>query len=194
MLKIIGGAYKRHVLEGPPDQERSRPMPSRVKESLFNLLRGWFEDARVLDLFAGVGTVGLEAASRGAAEVVMVERDRTVHSILEANIIELGCEDRCRAVLADALGPVALARAPRPVDVAFVDPPYALMHQDAMRKAVLGQVALLDSVLADRAWVVLRTPALLTEEERVIEPFNGPEIHEYAEDMFVSLYFRERSE
>ena len=138
--------------------------------------------------------MGLEATSRGAAEVVMVEKDRTVHSILEANIHELGCGDRCRAVLADALGPVALAQAPRPVDVVFVDPPYATMQQEAMRKAVLGQVALLDSVLADRAWVVLRTPAPLGEDERVIEPFSGPEVHEYAEDMFVYLYLCERSE
>lgn len=194
MLKIMGGAFKRHVLEGPPDQQRSRPMPSRVKESLFNLLRGWFEDARILDLFAGVGTMGLEAASRGAAEVVMVERDREIHSILEFNINALECGDRCRAVLADALGPATLAQAPRPVDIAFVDPPYALMQKEAMHQAVLGQVARLESVLADRAWIVLRTPAPLQDEDLKIEPYAGPEIHEYAEDMFVYLYFLDRSE
>lgn len=169
-------------------------MPARVKESLFNILRGWFEDSRVLDLFAGVGTMGLEAASRGASEVVMVEHDRDVHSILEANIESLGCGDRCRAFLADALGPAAIGQAPRPVDIAFIDPPYALMQQDPMRAAVLGQVARLESVLADRAWVVLRMPGPLPEEERAIEPYSGPEVHEYAEDMFVSFYFLDRSE
>ena len=86
MLKINGGTYRRRLIHGPPDGERSRPMPARVKESLFNLLRGWFEDARILDLFAGVGTVGLEAASLGAREVVMIEQDREVHSILKENI------------------------------------------------------------------------------------------------------------
>lgn len=194
MLKIIGGAYKRHILEGPPDQERSRPMPSRVKESLFNILRGWFQDARVLDLFAGVGTMGLEAASRGASEVVMVELDQHIHSILEANIDALGCGDRCRAFNADALGPVAIAQAPRPVDIAFIDPPYAMMHQEAMRAAVLSQVARLEPLLSDQAWVVLRTPDQLAEDERKIEPYSGPEVHEYSEDMFISFYFLDRSE
>ena len=194
MLKIVGGTYKRQLLEGPPDQERSRPMPSRVKESIFNILRGWFEDARVVDLFAGVGTMGLEAASRGAAEVLMVERDRDVHAILQDNIALLGCEDRCRALLADALGPAAVAQAPRPVDIAFVDPPYALMKQAPMRATVLAQLARLEPVLADRAWVLLRTEDPLTEEERSIAPFSGPEHHKYAEDMHVWLYFLDRSE
>ena len=108
MLKILGGEFRRRQLGEPPDRVRSRPMPARVKESIFNLLRGWFEDARILDLFAGIGTLGLEAVSRGAADVVMVERDKEIHSILEWNIRELGCEDRCRAVKADALGPSAL--------------------------------------------------------------------------------------
>lgn len=173
--------------------ERSRPMPARVKESVFNLLRGWFEQARVLDVFAGVGTMGLEAASRGASEVIMVERDREVHAILEANIAELGCGDRCRAVLADALGPATLAQAPTPVDVVFMDPPYALMEQDAMRTALLVQAARIESVLAEKAWLLLRTPEALRAEEREIEGLEGPEVHEYGEDMFVHLYFRDQT-
>lgn len=193
MLKILGGEFRRRQLMVPPDRERSRPMPARVKESLFNLLRGWFDDARVLDLFAGIGTVGLEAVSQGATDVVMIEQDREVHAILEWNIRELGCQDRCRASRVDALGPTALAQAPAPVDIVFIDPPYLMMGDERMRSAVLEQVARLESVLADKAWIILRTPSPLTSEESCIQPFQGPELHEYGEDMFVYLYFNDRS-
>lgn len=167
-------------------------MPARVKESLFNLLRGWFEDARVLDLFAGIGTMGLEAASLGAAEVVMLEQDREVHAILQDNIDELGCGDRCRAVRSDALGPAPLAQAPRPVDIVFMDPPYAIMGEGPLHEAVLAQAARLVSVMADRSWLVLRTPAPLSEAERSIPGLRGPEVHQYADDMHVHLYYLER--
>ena len=193
MLKILGGEFRRRQLGEPPDRVRSRPMPARVKESIFNLLRGWFEDARVLDLFAGIGTVGLEAVSRGAADVVMVERDKEIHSILEWNIRELGCDDRCRAVKADALGPSALAQAPRPVDVAFIDPPYSIMQEDKMVEAVLTQLERLEPVMADKSWLVLRTPKALSEEQRTLACYSGPELHEYGEDMFVYLYFLDRT-
>lgn len=193
MLKILGGEFRRRQLGEPPDRVRSRPMPARVKESIFNLLRGWFDDARVLDLFAGIGTVGLEAVSRGATDVVMVERDREIHSILEWNIRELGCDDRCRAVKADALGPSALAQAPRPVDVAFMDPPYAIMKEEKMVSAVLAQLERLEPIMADKAWLVLRTPMALSEERRSLGCYSGPEVHEYGEDMFVYLYYLDRT-
>ena len=193
MLKILGGEFRRRQLGEPPDRVRSRPMPARVKESIFNLLRGWFEDARILDLFAGIGTLGLEAVSRGAADVVMVERDKEIHSILEWNIRELGCEDRCRAVKADALGPSALAQAPRPVDVVFMDPPYAIMAEGKMVQAVLTQLERLEPVMADKSWLVLRTPMALSEQQRTLAGYSGPELHEYGEDMFVYLYYLDRT-
>ena len=192
MLRILGGEFRRRQLMPPPDHERSRPMPARVKESLCNLLRGWFEDANVLDLFSGVGTMGLEAVSRGAADVVMVEQDRDVHAILDWNIRELGCRDRCRAIRVDALGPTALAQAPDPVDLAFIDPPYLMMEDPRTRAAVLQQVAALEPVLADKAWVVLRSPLALDEAESGMAPLQGPELHEYAEDMLVYLYYNDR--
>src|SRR5262245_15938357 len=78
MLKIIAGEFRSRKLLTPDDGSVSRPYGARVKESIFNLLRGWFEGATVIDLFAGVGTMGLEAVSRGAARVFMVERDRHI--------------------------------------------------------------------------------------------------------------------
>ena len=190
MLKINSGRYRTRRLMGPPDMERSRPMPARVKESLFNLLRGWFDGARVLDLFAGVGTMGLEAASHGASEVVLIERDREIQAILKANIEALDCGDECRPVLADALGPAALAQAPRPVDIVFMDPPYAIMKEEAMHAAVIAQANRLHAVMGEKSWLMLRTPEPLSESDRVLEGLEGPELHQYAEDMHVHLYFK----
>ena len=163
-------------------------MTARVKESVFAMLHGWFKDARVLDLFAGVGTVGIECASRGAKEVVCIERDRDVFRYLEHNIATLKCGDRVAAVQADALGPTALARSPKPVDLVFMDPPYALMTDEATRKIVLAQAARTRALFAPKGFLILRTPVDLDEAERTLPGFVGPESHQYKDDMWVYLY------
>ena len=193
MPKIISGDFRTRILLTPDGEDRTRPMTARVKESLFAMLQGWFKGARVLDLFAGVGTVGLECASRGASEVVMVERDREVFRYLEHNIETLKCGDRVIAIQADALGPTALARSPKPVDLVFMDPPYALMVDPATRKLVMAQAARTLPLFAPKGFLVLRTPVDLDEEERKIPGFKGPESHQYKDDMFVYLYMPDRS-
>jgi len=188
MLKIIGGEHRSRVLLSPEDDRTSRPYTSRAKESVFNLLRGWFDGARVLDLFAGVGTMGLEAVSRGAAEVVLVERDREIHRLLQKNIEALRCGDRAKAVLADALSPAALARAPKPVDVAFVDPPYDLMIDERSRPRVLEQVSRLGEIMATKSFVVLRSPISKVQADFSLPGLEGPEEHDYGHEMHVMLY------
>jgi len=163
-------------------------MTSRTKESIFNLLRGWFDDARVLDLFCGVGTMGLEAVSRGAREVLLIEQDREVYGYLTRNIAALNCGDRATAILGDALGPLAIDRAPKPVDIVFLDPPYALILDPERRAAVFQQAQRLRSVMAPKGFLVLRSPIDLSPEDRTIEGFDGPECHEYGAQMKVFLY------
>lgn len=192
MLRIQSGEFRSRILESPPElgggRDVTRPMTARVKESLFNLLRGWFEGARVLDLFAGVGTMGLEAVSRGAREVVLIERDREIARYLEANIAALKCQDRATAIQGDALGPLATERAPKPVDLVFLDPPYDFMLDESRRARVLDTARRLREVMADRGFLVLRSPVDLSAEERAIEGFDGPEIHSYGREMKVLLY------
>lgn len=188
MVKIIAGEFRSRILLSPEGEDRTRPMTARVKESVFSMLHGWFEGARVLDLFAGVGTVGIECASRGAAEVVSVERDREVFRYLEHNVATLGCGDRVKPLQADALGPTALARSPKPVDLVFMDPPYALMTEEATRRLVLAQAARTRALFADRGFLVLRTPVDLEGDDRAIPGFVGPESHRYKDDMWVYLY------
>ena len=183
----MGGEHRSRVLRTPPGEDVTRPMTGRVKESIFNVLRGWFDDAVVLDLFAGVGTMGLEALSRGARHATLVERDRGVLDCLEANVLALRVEDRARPVQADALSPAALAGIPAPVTVAFMDPPYPLAEQASGRRRILEQCARLRGSMADRGWLVLRLPYELGESERSIAGFDGPEVRSFG-DMHVHLY------
>lgn len=186
-LRIIGGEHRSRVLEIPRGHDVTRPMTSRVKESLFDILRGWFEGANVLDLFAGVGTLGLEAASHGAARVTLVERDHEVLACLERNIAALRCKDRCIALQADALSPTTLTRVPTPVDVAFMDPPYDMALQTSGRRKILEQAARLRALFGERGWLMLRLPYKLEGEEARIVGFKGPEVRSYA-DMHLHLY------
>ena len=187
MVRIIAGEYRSRQLLTVKDDATTRPFLSRVKDSVFSMLHEWFEGARVLDLFAGVGTVGLEAVSRGAASVLMVERSAATFRILKKNIEQLGCGDRAKALLGDALGQTALLRAPRPVDLVFVDPPYILLENAGSRQRVLDQIVRCREVMADKGFLVLRSP-IGPDEIGSLEGFRGPEPHRYRKDMWILLY------
>jgi 16S rRNA (guanine966-N2)-methyltransferase len=106
-----------------PDAAGLRPTPDRVRETLFNWLGQRLTGLACVDLFAGSGALGFEARSRGAAKVVLVERDRRVCEQLRRTAAELDAGDGIEVVNADALAWLALPG--ERYDVAFVDPPYA---------------------------------------------------------------------
>jgi 16S rRNA (guanine(966)-N(2))-methyltransferase RsmD len=188
MIKIIAGEFRSRILAAPPDAEASRPYVQRVKESVFNMLRGWFEGTRVLDLFAGVGTVGLEAVSRGAEHVVMVEKDKRIYRLLRENVETLGCVDRVTTILGDALSEPVLRRAAQPVHVVFIDPPYDMMEDSTQRRRVLEQVARCRDIMADESFLVLRSPIGPDETDLRVAGMAGPEAHRYGRQMWVLLY------
>ncbi|MFN0132994.1 MAG: RsmD family RNA methyltransferase [Phycisphaerales bacterium] len=157
-MRIIAGEFRSRLLLTPGDAETVRPMPDRVKESLFGLLRGHCEHAAVLDTFCGTGTLGLEAISRGASRCVFVERDRDAAELLKRNIDTLGVGDRCEVVIGDALGAGALARCPRPVNLAFLDPPYPLIREPVGFKRVMSQLREIIDRLTPDGFAMLRTP------------------------------------
>lgn len=157
-MRIIAGEFRSRKLHSPPEDVQTRPIPDRVKESIFSILRGHTPGGVFFDAFAGTGSIGLEALSRGAASCVFVEQDRRMAKVLERNIAELGVEDRTEVVVGDALGIGALARCPRPVTIAFLDPPYAIMHEKLGVARVLAQVGALAERLSDDGFVLLRTP------------------------------------
>jgi 16S rRNA (guanine966-N2)-methyltransferase len=120
-IRIIGGAWRGRKLHFP-NVPTLRPTPDRVRETLFNWLQFEIPGKRCLDLFAGSGALGLEALSRGAREVVFVERDPQAVGALRDMLATLEC-DRGRAEPRDAFAFLAQGTA-QPFDVAFVDPPY----------------------------------------------------------------------
>lgn len=160
-MRIISGAYRGRVLasvgKGDPGAHL-RPTTDRVRESLFNMLGGGrfgtpFDGARVLDLFAGTGALGLEALSRGAESAVFVDDGRKALSLISANIKTLGCRNT-QVINRDA------TRLPpskgKPATLVFLDPPYG---------KGLGERALASAVQND--W--LADGALIVWEE------NGPQ-------------------
>lgn len=157
-MRIIAGEFRSRRLWTPRDGLTTRPMPDRVRESLFGILRGHTEGAAVFDAFAGTGSIGLEAVSRGASRCVFVERDRSSVDVLRRNIESLGVGDRCEVVAGDALGPGALARCPRPVHLVFMDPPYDLVRDPAGWRRVKAQFEALVQRLDESGFAVLRTP------------------------------------
>jgi 16S rRNA (guanine966-N2)-methyltransferase len=128
-VRIIGGKWRGRKLLFP-DQADLRPTLGRVRETVFNWLRDDVADSRCLDLFAGSGALGFEAASRGAARVVMVENHREALAALRANREALGA-GAVEIVAEDAFG--YLARAAECFDVVFLDPPF---RQNALAAAL----------------------------------------------------------
>ncbi len=119
-VRIIGGVWRSRVLAFP-DVPGLRPTPDRVRETLFNWLGQRLDGQRCLDLFAGSGALGFEAASRGAAEVVMVERDARVLARLREQAARLGAA-QVRIVAGDGLE--YLAGDCGRFDLILLDPPY----------------------------------------------------------------------
>ena len=121
-MRIVAGKFAGRDLTSPNDF-RVRPTAEHVRDALLDLLRADLADARVLDLFAGTGALGLEAISRGARSADFVEtRPASLHA-LRANVAALRLRDRTRIFKRDAL-PFAAALSANSYDIAFVDPPY----------------------------------------------------------------------
>lgn len=142
----------------------------------------------MLDLFAGVGSVGLEAISRGAKVAVLVERDKAIFGLLKQNIADLDCADRAIAVQADATMPPCLDHITAPVDVVFIDPPYVMMQEDHGVKRVFDQIERCRRLMGDTGFVVLRSPIPPPENGWTVPGFDGPEVNNYGRAMYVLLY------
>lgn len=129
-LRIIGGDWRGRKLDFP-DAQGLRPTPDRVRETLFNWLMPVIRGAHCLDLFAGSGALGLEALSRGAAEVVLVDSQAQVVAALQQNIDLLQAEMRAQLHQHDALA--YLNQLNSSFDIIFLDPPY---HQHLLQPCI----------------------------------------------------------
>ena len=126
-MRVIGGSARGRRIEAPPGRG-TRPITDRAKEAVFNMLAGLgvlHDEARVLDLYAGSGSFGIESLSRGVAEATFVEMDRMAARVLQANIDSLGFSDQA-TVLQQSVERALAVLNQDTFQVAFCDPPYAL--------------------------------------------------------------------
>lgn len=144
-LRLTGGAFHGAKIYGVHGND-VRPALGIVRKSVFSILGDRVADARVLDLFAGTGSVGLEALARGAREALFIDQDSRCVQALKRNVERLHLEGRAKVAKMNAFGVVAMCRRfPEPFDLVFVDPPYRLW--DGMRTRerlfqVVEQIAL----------------------------------------------------
>ncbi len=156
-VRIVGGRWRGHRLHFP-SLPGLRPTPDLVRETLFNWLAGKVEGRRVLDLYAGSGAVGLEAASRGAEVVWLVERNPQAFRALGENLLKLGCGDRVKPIRADAVRFLRRG-AEEPFDIVFVDPPFGK-----------GLIAPTCRLLEERGWLKLGSLIYLEAESHLPLP------------------------
>ncbi len=171
-MRIIAGKFRGRAL-AVPGHDGLRPTSDRVRESVFNILAHGIEDfsmagARVIDLFAGTGALGLEALSRGASYCLFVEESAEARALIRRNVEEFGLTGETRIFRRDAtdLGPAGNMDG---YDLAFLDPPYGKGLGDAALAILVagqwlkpGAIA----VLEERAGVDVQLPAGLTEIDR----------------------------
>jgi 16S rRNA (guanine966-N2)-methyltransferase len=147
-MRVVAGRLGGRRLASPPAEADVRPTADRVREAIFSIL-GDIEGSRVLDLFCGTGALGIEALSRGAAQVTFVDTDT---ALVERNAEDLGIAGECEVVRADALR--WLERAQATFDLVFCDPPYRLADRlEGMLESLIAPR------LAEGGSVILETSA-----------------------------------
>ena len=182
MTRIIGGIAGGRRLQTPRG-EATRPTSDRVREALFSAIESWcgsLRGLRVLDLYAGSGAVGLEAWSRGAEVVTLVEQDRRTAAVVTANARSIGFP-RAEVVVGSVA--TTLRRPPSaPYDVVFLDPPYPL--DDA---AVAADLA----ALADHGWLAPDAMVVVERSSRSPEPAWPPGVEREREKRYgeTTLWF-----
>lgn len=188
-VRIVGGRWRGSKLP-VPERDGLRPTADRVRETVFNWLQPMVPGARVLDLFAGSGALGLEALSRGARAATLIERDRELAVSLHATLERLrrgdspGLDCTAEVLHTDALTWLAAAPADltQRYDLVFLDPPFA---SDLWHRALDA----LPPWLADDAWLYLESPR---ESGAQIEPGSNWRLHREGatRDVRYALYRR----
>jgi 16S rRNA (guanine966-N2)-methyltransferase len=139
-MRVIAGSFRSRVLQAPAGLA-TRPTSDRLRETLFNVLAPRIEGARFLDLYAGSGAVGIEALSRGAGEVVLVERAAPALKMLRANLDGLGLRAGFRIVTGSVAAFLRNAEGGGKFDLVFLDPPYDAADEYSTVLGLLGGTA-----------------------------------------------------
>ena len=192
-MRIIAGELGGRTILGPRGQSTTRPITGRVRTSLFDRLehRGLLEETHVLDIFAGTGTLGIEALSRGAAHCLFIEQNRDALTRLKKNLDTLALSRQNDVLRVNALRPMSLAQLPRPyadgVSVIFLDPPYALLRDTDESNRLRTLMAELARFALPGAVMCLRTEKQVDED--AVNGWEGPDVHRFGSQK-LHLYTR----
>jgi 16S rRNA (guanine966-N2)-methyltransferase len=155
-MRVIAGSFRSRSLEAPGGLA-TRPTSDRLRETLFNVLSPRIQGARLLDLYAGSGAVGIEALSRGAHEVCFVERAATALKVLRSNVARLGLEAGFRIVPSSVAGFLRKPEGQGQFDIVFLDPPYDAAGEYA---------TVLDALGGDNAGLLANGALVIAEHRR----------------------------
>ena len=145
-MRVIAGEFRSRVLKTLPGMD-VRPTPDRLREALFSVLAPRLKGAVFLDAYAGTGSVGIEALSRGASRAVFIEKNRAAMLVIRENLRSLGIEDRAEV----AFGRTAQLVARHKADIVFLDPPYPLEGEYSATLNALGKTFEQGLVIAQHA-------------------------------------------
>lgn len=156
-MRVVAGELRGRRIDSPVG-DATRPTTDKVREAVFNALASMdaVVGARVVDVFAGTGALGIEALSRGAAHCVFIERDREALAVLRGNITHLGLSDRCTVAAVDAFAGLVTHGA---CDLLLADPPYGFDEWSRLLDTVQASTVVLESdveIAAPAGWMVVR--------------------------------------
>jgi 16S rRNA (guanine(966)-N(2))-methyltransferase RsmD len=188
-LKVIAGTARGRLLKTLPQDDLSiRPMLGRMKKSIFDIIQSKIPDSDFIDLFAGVGCVGIEALSRGAKKVVFAELSNNSLSLIKHNINMLGFADRSKIVKCNVIKDFSILE--DKYDIVFMGPPY----KDGDKKALALTYPTLKNVVK---YDILKDDSVLIAQKHIKEPVGEVtgldcfRVEKYG-DTIISFYGRKR--
>lgn len=163
-MRVIAGEFRGRPLSAVPGKN-TRPTTDKVKEAIFNMIGPYFDGGWVLDLFAGTGSLGIEALSRGAERAVFIDLNNRAVQVIKENIARLQLEPRTEVYRNEAARALkTLAKREVRFDLVFLDPPYAEQNIAVDLEAMQAY-----GLLNPGAWIVCETDASVTLPDRVGE-------------------------
>ncbi len=159
-MRIIGGEHRSRKILSPEGKDTTRPITDRVKQSLFDRLavRGYIDNGAIVDLFAGTGSLGLEALSRGVDHCTFVEKDCSARERLIRNIADLKLIEQSGVLAGDALAGAWIDQLPHtPVSLVFCDPPYPMTSNAKTMARIADLIRRIADVAEPDAVLMLRT-------------------------------------
>ncbi|MGC9070012.1 MAG: 16S rRNA (guanine(966)-N(2))-methyltransferase RsmD [Elusimicrobiales bacterium] len=169
MIRIIAGLRKNRRVLSLPITHHVKPISARVRKSLFDIIRPYITASFFLDLYAGIGLVGLEALSRGAAKVVFVDNDNQCIKTIKRNLKHLDFEDKAVVIKSDILKGLAFLKiyAPQGYDIVFMGPPY----RDCENKPLYLTARTMELVVEAK---LFSDHAILISQHHIKEIFKSP--------------------